>query len=69
MKITELIQHINNGGIDEELRVLYGSDEKVLAVQRDRYLRAIEGFRKSFPDREDIRLYSAPGRSEIIRQN
>ena len=65
MKITELIQHINNGGIDEELRVLYGSDEKVLAVQRDRYLRAIEGFRKSFPDREDIRLYSAPGRSEI----
>ena len=65
MKITELIQHINNGGIDEELRVLYGSDEKVLAIQRDRYLRAIEGFRKSFPDREDIRLYSAPGRSEI----
>ena len=65
MKIQELINHIRNGGIDEELRVLYGSDEKVLAAQRDRYLRAIEGFANSFPDRDDIHLYSAPGRSEI----
>ena len=65
MNVTELIKHINNGGIDEELRVLYGSDEKVLAHQRARYIKAAESFSETFPDRDEVHIFSAPGRSEI----
>ena len=65
MNVTELIKHINNGGIDEELSVLYGSDEKVLAHQRERYIKAAESFSETFPDRDKVHIFSAPGRSEI----
>ena len=65
MKLQELRQHILNGGIDSKLSVLYGGDDKILAAQRERYIEVLSGFAKYFPDREDVHLFSAPGRSEI----
>ncbi|MBQ3418331.1 MAG: galactokinase [Ruminococcus sp.] len=65
MKPREMIEKINNRDYYEAFKLLYGADEKVLFSQRQRYIDAIEKFAAVFPDREDIRLFSAPGRSEI----
>ncbi len=45
--------------------MLYGSDEKTIAHQQNRYQKVIEEFTAYFPSREDVRIYSAPGRTEI----
>ena len=65
MKAKELINQLNNSGFKEELSVLYGVDANVLYTQRHRYIKAIERFTEIFPEREDVHLFSAPGRSEI----
>ena len=65
MKAKELINQLNNSGLKEELSVLYGADASVLYTQRHRYSKAIERFTEIFPGREDVHLFSAPGRSEI----
>lgn len=65
MKAKELINQLNNSGLKEELSVLYGTDASVLYTQRHRYSKAIERFTEIFPEREDVHLFSAPGRSEI----
>ena len=59
------IENIENRSLDESLSILYGSSEPVLERQRARYAAAIRKFAEIFPEREDIRVFSAPGRSEI----
>ena len=44
---------------------LYGKDKEVIASQQERYIKAIKAFHKFFPSRENINIYSAPGRTEI----
>ena len=65
MKAKVLINQLNNSGLKEELSALYGADASVLYTQRHRYIKAIERFTEIFPEREDVHLFSAPGRSEI----
>ncbi|MBQ6413995.1 MAG: galactokinase [Ruminococcus sp.] len=65
MKPNELISRLNNSALKEDFSVLYGSDADVLYRQRQRYIRAIQRFIEVFPDRDDVHLFSAPGRSEI----
>ncbi len=65
MRPTELINRLKNSAFKDELSVLYGADPGVLYAQRQRYIRAIERFSELFPEREDVHLFSAPGRSEI----
>ena len=65
MKPIKLIDRLNNGALQEIFAVLYGSDADVLDAQRRRYIKAIERFIEIFPARDDIHLFSAPGRSEI----
>lgn len=65
MNTDLIINKFKNSGFKEELSVLYGSDAGVLYTQRQRYVGAIERFIEIFPSREDIHIFSAPGRSEI----
>ena len=65
MKKELFIEKINNGDLDGILGILYGSSAHVLERQRARYVRAIQRFSEIFPSRGDIRIFSAPGRSEI----
>lgn len=65
MKKEELIRKIYSGEIDEQFASLYGASEDVLKRQRARYENAVKKFSEIFPKREDIRLFSAPGRTEI----
>ncbi len=65
MKAKEMNDQLNHSGLDEKLSLLYGADADVLDTQRRRYVEAIERFTKIYPDREDVHLFSAPGRTEI----
>ena len=65
MKYDDLIKRLESGALRDKLSVLYGSDEDTLKAQESRYIRALERFAQIFPNRDDVHLFSAPGRSEI----
>lgn len=65
MNISELVNAISNGALDERFRELYGSSERTLLRQRARYLSAAENFSRLYPERGEIHVFSAPGRTEI----
>lgn len=65
MKPQELIKKIQSGTLDNTFRLLYGTSPETMAVQKQRYIDAVEAFISRFPDRTDVSLFSAPGRSEI----
>ncbi len=44
---------------------LYGTKKEVLAAQKERYQKAVQKFTELYPEREELHLYSAPGRTEI----
>ena len=58
-----LLQEIQAGKYDEILARLYG--EAALAGQRQRYTQAIEKFAGLYPERNDVEVFSAPGRTEV----
>lgn len=61
-----LISLIENGKYDNTFSQLYCSTEKeIIAHQRARYIDAIEMFEKTYGSDSDVKLYSAPGRTEI----
>ncbi len=61
MKIADIKTKIQNGGFDNDFLMLYGDAEKA----RARYFEAVEEFEKLFPTENEIRLFSAPGRTEV----
>lgn len=65
MKIEELKQKFAQNEFLSIFKTLYGTKEEVLSAQKMRYEKAVERFVQLYPDREEIRIYSAPGRTEI----
>ena len=65
MNIQFLLEAIDAGKTDNPLGILYGTSPEVLQTQRLRYQRAIRRFAEIFPGRDDVQLFSAPGRTEI----
>ncbi len=63
MKSSELVQKISDGGYDAAFEKLYGA--KAVEAQRARYLKATEEFKKLYPNRTEVEIFSAPGRSEV----
>lgn len=61
----ELKQQIAQGLYDGAFAKLYGADEKIVAAQRERYTQLIDRFAAEFGADRTVRLYSAPGRTEI----
>lgn len=61
MNTTQLKQNILNGKFDKEFTMLYGETENA----RARYLEAVDEFINLYGERDNIRLFSAPGRTEI----
>lgn len=62
---AELKQSIRDGAYDRAFAKLYADDAAVIAAQRERYLELIENFEVNFGTGRTVRLYSAPGRTEI----
>ena len=63
MVTHDLIKKIKNGMYDETLKDIY-VDEKKIAYERERYIKAIESYTEHFGEGE-VFVFSAPGRSEI----
>lgn len=61
MNITEVKANIKNGAYDNSFSMLYGD----VSAARARYLKACESFEGIFGGKENIRLFSAPGRTEV----
>jgi len=61
---AKLLDTIRSGGYDRAFARLYGVGQ--VAAQRARYAAAVEGFVRTFGEGEaPLRLFSAPGRTEI----
>ena len=63
MKPCELIQQIKDGALRDTLGMLYGAN--AVKSQEQRYIKSVERFCDIFPEREDVHIFSAPGRTEI----
>ena len=60
----QLISSINNGEVDIRLKKVYISDGDVLK-QRERYVSLVNDFSEIFGERDNLRFFSAPGRTEV----
>ena len=65
MDYNRCIKEISDKNLDNVFSVIYGYQPALLERQRLRYIHAIEKFHELFPVHTDIRIYSAPGRTEI----
>ena len=64
MNSQEFVSGISEGRFDTVLTELYGGGRELLR-QRARYISAVENFSRQYPDHSEIRVFSAPGRTEI----
>ena len=65
MLIQEFLNGLSAGAFDETFRRLYGGVEQNVLRQRARYISAVEHFSKLYPECGEIRVFSAPGRTEV----
>ncbi len=65
MNIRDVLQKIENNAFFKIFEKLYGTSEEVQRYQKQRYLNAVQKFAELYPKRKAIRIYSAPGRTEI----
>jgi len=63
MKINEIKDIINSGGVDGYFTRQYG--ESAVKIQRARYLSAVEAFAALYGRGDDVSVFSVGGRSEI----
>ncbi len=65
MNIREIFQSIENDEFSTAFKNLYGTADEVQAYQKKRYLGAVKRFAELYPERRDVRIFSASGRTEI----
>lgn len=65
MKISSVKNFLETKDFFEISKKLYGETEEILKTVKNRYLGAIEKFEKLYPSRDEIQVFSAPGRTEI----
>ena len=65
MNLTNCIEEIRSDRVRNLFAELYGTQNHVIEKQQQRYERAVQAFHEFFPTRADIKIYSAPGRTEI----
>lgn len=63
MKLELFRQRLENGAYTEMFTALYGAGAEKSASSR--YLKALHSFSRAFPGREEIAVFSTPGRTEI----
>ena len=65
MNFVNCTKEIYSENIVRLFSELYGNDSAVINKQQIRYENALHAFSEHFPSREEIKIYSAPGRTEI----
>ena len=61
MNVTSAKRLIESNALNDQFSLLYQDVEAAKA----RYIKACDGFMEIYGDREDIRIFSAPGRTEV----
>lgn len=61
MNISDVKQRIRNGEYNDAFSMLYTD----ISAAAERYIEALDEFGKLYGDRDNIRLFSAPGRTEV----
>lgn len=65
MDILKYKEEIRSECIVKLFTEIYGDDKSAIEHQQNRYIKAIEEFKEHYPNREEIKIYSASGRTEI----
>ena len=66
MKPTELKNKLKNGEFDDQLAYIYACEKKDTNKYTQRFFEIIDGFKDTFDyEADNMRLFSAPGRTEI----
>ncbi len=65
MNTNELKTKLENGDYGEKLAYMYACEKEEAKMYAGRFLSVIAGYEETFGKTEDIRLFSAPGRTEI----
>ena len=65
MNLINCIDEINSERIRNLFAGLYGTQDSVIEKQQQRYIQAVKAFHEHFPNRAEVKIYSAPGRTEI----
>lgn len=65
MKTIEWKKKLADGEFADKLAYMYACGKEDTKEYADRYLEVIDGFEKTFGAAEEMRLFSAPGRTEI----
>ena len=63
MKVQDFQDNVTCGGFDNIFANIYKPQD--IESQKSRYMSAVEKFTALYPNRNDIHVYSAPGRTEI----
>ena len=63
MNATALKKWISDGNLDKKFLSLYGKNQ--LEMQKERYIEAVDAFVELYGDKDNLALFSAPGRTEI----
>lgn len=63
--IPELIKEINGQPFAKKLAEIYSADDAGVKAQQERYLKAVDRFCEIFDARDQMAIFSAPGRTEI----
>lgn len=63
MNIQNFLSKITSGELDQLFAKLYKPQD--IDIQKSRYMSAVKKFTALYPNRNDIHVYSAPGRTEI----
>ena len=63
MKVQDFQDNVTCGGFDNIFANIYKPQD--IESQKSRYRSAVEKFTALYPNRNDIHVYSAPGRTEI----
>ena len=61
MNISDLKKLILSGSLDDQFKMLYQDVD----ASKARYAKALDEFTAVFGDREEVRIFSAPGRTEV----
>lgn len=65
MEKDRLLRDMEQGAFLPIMKTLYGAEKESLTAQKERYCKAIRRFAELYPAREQVSLFSAPGRTEI----
>ena len=65
MNIINTLHFIENNKFSDVFKDIYGTSEEEMKYQKQRYTDAVKKFSELYPERKDVRIFSASGRTEI----